>query len=129
MSVGLGAARAAINGQPYGLWDVSIDAIAGAFGGGVSAALLRRCIAPAEEGRELVERTAKDIRAWVGDDARLIRNDAGDTILISKEGTRRVRFDVNRPYPHQSPHAHVEELVNGEWRKSGPIYPADVPQR
>jgi hypothetical protein len=83
----------------------------------------------AEEGSALVEQTAQDIRAWVGDDARLIRNDDGDTILISKDGTRRVRFDVNRPYPHESPHAHIEELVNGKWQRSGPIYPMDVPQR
>ena len=42
---------------------------------------------------------------------------------------RRVRFDINRPAPHTSPHAHVEELVDGKWRKSGPIYPTDVPPR
>lgn len=83
----------------------------------------------AKSGSELVEQTAKDIRTWVGQDARLIRNEAGDTILVSKNGTRRVRFDVHRPYPHQSPHAHVEELVNGKWKKSGPIYPVDVPKR
>jgi hypothetical protein len=54
---------------------------------------------------------------------------AGDTILVSKDGTRRIRFDIKRPHPHQSPHAHVEELKNGRWKKSGPIYPRDVPGR
>jgi RHS repeat-associated protein len=64
---------------------------------------------------------------WLGPDARAITNGAGDKIFLSKDGLRRIRTDINRPYPHQSPHAHVEELVNGSWVKSGPIYPTDVP--
>ena len=64
---------------------------------------------------------------WLGPNARMITNQAGDKIFLSADGTRRLRFDINRPYPHSSPHAHVEELVNGVWVKSGPIYPTDVP--
>jgi hypothetical protein len=59
-------------------------------------------------------------------DVRVITNQAGDKIFVNKAGTRRVRFDINRPHPHQNPHSHVEELVNGKWKKSGPIYPPDV---
>lgn len=47
-------------------------------------------------------------------------------MFINKAGTRRVRFDIKNPSPHQSPHSHVEELINGKWQKSGPIYPTDV---
>lgn len=46
---------------------------------------------------------------------------------VSDDGLRRIRVDINRPYPHSSPHAHVEELVNGRWVRSGPLYPTDVP--
>jgi RHS repeat-associated protein len=73
-----------------------------------------------------VSETARKIEYWLGPGARTIRNDAGDLVVVSRDGTRRVRFDVNRPYPHENPHAHVEELVNGRWVKSGPIFPKDV---
>jgi len=48
-------------------------------------------------------------------------------VLISRDGTRRVRFDINNPSPHANAHGHVEVLVNGKWVKSGPIYTTDVP--
>jgi len=64
---------------------------------------------------------------WLGPDSRVITNDAGDKIFISSDGTRRIRFDLNNPYPHNSPHSHVEQLIDGNWVKSGPIYPSDVP--
>ena len=69
------------------------------------------------------------IEKYLGPGSRAIKNEAGDLILVSKDGAKRVRFDVNRPYPHESPHAHVDELINGEWVKSGQIYPTDVPHR
>jgi hypothetical protein len=58
---------------------------------------------------------------WLGPDARAITNGAGDKIFLSKDGLRRIRTDINRhrPYPHQSPHAHVEELVNDSWVVTG----------
>jgi hypothetical protein len=68
-----------------------------------------------------------DIKEWIGDGGRVIHNSSGDTILLSTDGTRRVRFDINNPSPHDYPHGHVEEFVNGKWVKSGPIYPKDVP--
>jgi hypothetical protein len=66
---------------------------------------------------------------WLGPEARMILNDAGDRIFVSKDGLRQIRVDRNRTFPHSSPHAHVEEKVNGEWQRSGPLYPKDVPQR
>lgn len=64
---------------------------------------------------------------WLGPEARSITNGAGDKIFLSRDGLSRIRVDINRPYPHLSPHAQVEELVVGSWVKSGPIYPSDVP--
>lgn len=53
------------------------------------------------------------------------RHVAGDKIFLSADKCRRIRFDINRPFPHQSPHAHVEELVNengeGRVRSSQPM--------
>lgn len=75
----------------------------------------------------VVEETANMIKGWLGDDYIMFTNDSGDKVFLSADGTRRVRFDLNKPAPHNNPHAHVEELVNGKWVKSGPIYPVDVP--
>ena len=69
------------------------------------------------------------IKKWLGPGARMIVNKHGDKILISSDGLRRVRFDFKYPHPHQNPHMHVEEFINGRWRKSGPIYPKDIPHR
>jgi hypothetical protein len=47
---------------------------------------------------------------------------------MSADETKRVRFDINNPSPHKNPHAHVEQKIEDNWVKSGPIYPKDVPQ-
>jgi hypothetical protein len=57
----------------------------------------------------------------------MIKNEAGDPVFLAKDGTRRVRFDFNHPAPHKNSHGHIEELFNGKWNKSGPIYPIDLP--
>jgi RHS repeat-associated protein len=75
-----------------------------------------------------VQNTFSSIEEYLGPNPRLITNSYGDKVLLSEDGLRRIRVDFNHPYPHQSPHLHVEELVNGHWHKSGPIYPKDVPQ-
>ena len=88
-----------------------------------SASLVGRTASAAESrGATLIEK-------YLGPSSKAIKNEAGDLILVSEDGAKRVRFDFNRPYPHESPHAHVEELVNGKWQKSGPIYPTDVPHK
>jgi hypothetical protein len=76
-----------------------------------------------------IESLSNKIQGWLGSNSRLIRNKAGDLIFLSADGIRRVRFDINNPKPHASPHGHVEEFLNGIWQKSGPIYPNDVPHR
>lgn len=78
-------------------------------------------------GGSAVDDVFSQSQDWLGPNWRVINNQAGDTIVLSDDGLRRLRFDINRPYPHSSPHAHVEELVNGRWVKSGPLYPTDVP--
>lgn len=77
----------------------------------------------------LVDDTVRMADDWLGPNVRTITNRAGDKVFLSDDGLRRIRFDINNPAPHTSPHAHVEELINGRWVKSGPIFPRDVPQR
>jgi hypothetical protein len=67
-----------------------------------------------------------DVMKFLGKDVRVITNSASDTVFLSKDGLRRVRFDFNNPSPHLNPHSHVEIKVNGKWVKSGPLYPSDV---
>jgi len=67
-----------------------------------------------------------DVMEFLGEDARVITNPQGDTILLSKSGLKRVRFDINNPSQHVNPHAHVEIKVGNRWIKSGPLYPSDV---
>jgi len=74
-------------------------------------------------GGSRVAEAAKAIRDWLGDGARIIKNKDGDMVIINRGETRRVRFDINNPYPHQEPHGHAEEFIAGKWRKSGPVYP------
>ncbi|MEG0472581.1 MAG: hypothetical protein RR588_09615 [Solibacillus sp.] len=71
---------------------------------------------------------AQEIKNWLGDDAMVITNKNGDKIFISSDGGRRIRFDINNPSPHNNPHGHIEQFIDGAWQKSGPIYPNDVSQ-
>jgi hypothetical protein len=68
---------------------------------------------------------------YVGEDAVGQLNKHGDLILESKDGLRQVRFDVNHPQPHRSPHAHVVEYRNTKNGKeriyNERVYPRDVP--
>lgn len=79
------------------------------------------------KGGKAVAPLADDLIKWLGPNANKVYNKAGDLILMSKDKLRRIRFDFKRPHPHKNPHGHVEELINGKWNKSGPIYPKDVP--
>ena len=83
----------------------------------------------AGEASTSVGRTVADAREWLGPGGRAITNDAGDKIFLSENGLRRIRVDINRPYPHEFGHAHLEEFIDGKWVRSGPIYPYDVPGR
>ena len=70
--------------------------------------------------------TIKIIKTWLGADAKVITNKAGDKIFMSKDGLRKVRFDIKNPHG-DSPHVHFEELLNGSWEDVIPgvhrVYP------
>jgi hypothetical protein len=55
-----------------------------------------------------------------------IVNDAGDIVLLSKDGNRKFRVDINNP-GNDKPHAHLQIKVNGDWIDAIPgvhrIYP------
>ena len=84
-----------------------------------------------ESGVKIAEvvQLEKQISTWLGEGTQFIRNKAGDPIFLSKDGLRKVRFDFNRPAPHESPHLHLEDLVNGEWQEISRVYPIDVPHK
>ncbi|GAB4187770.1 MAG: hypothetical protein Tsb0015_06880 [Simkaniaceae bacterium] len=90
---------------------------------------LMESVAGMKNGAKIAEvvQLEQRISGWLGEGARFIRNEAGDSVFLSKDGLRRVRFDFKNPSPHHNPHAHVEVKVNNKWVKSGPIYPTDVP--
>lgn len=46
------------------------------------------------------ENLTNDISDRMGEDARCNKNSSDDTIIISQDGTRRVRFDLNKTFPH-----------------------------
>jgi hypothetical protein len=72
---------------------------------------------------------ANDLSEWLGKESKLIYNDAYDPIFLSKDHTRRFRYDFHRPTPHENPHVHLDQVINGKWIKSGQIYPVDVPHK
>ncbi len=84
-----------------------------------------------ENGAKIAEvvQLEKKISEWLGEGTQFIRNKAGDPVFLSKDGLRKVRFDFNRPAPHESPHLHLEHLVDGEWQEISRVYPIDVPQK
>ncbi len=90
---------------------------------------LMESVSGLESGAKIAEvvQLEKRVSGWLGEGTRFIRNEAGDSVFLSKDGLRRVRFDFKNPSPHHNPHSHVEIKVNGDWIKSGPIYPTDIP--
>ena len=67
---------------------------------------------------------------WLGKDARMIKNAAGDTIIQSADGLREIRFDFAHPAPHVNPHTHIIEYKVVRGRKvevvNKRIYPDGV---
>lgn len=76
-----------------------------------------------------LQKLETDISQWLGERTKLIRNHAGDPIFLSSDGLRKVRFDFMRPYPHENPHLHFEELIDDKWQEIIKIYPNDVPHK
>jgi len=120
----------AIVGLPLAIRGLGVGLRGGFVAGEEAAPLFRamdRVAKGASRGADALADTVMAISEWLGADARGIQNASGDMVFVNKTGTRRVRFDLNNPHPHQNPHMHVEELIDGKWDKSGPIYPTDVP--
>ena len=61
-----------------------------------------------------VEQVDREIRKWLKDDYKTITNKSGDKLFISKDGNRKVRFDIENSHGDK-PHIHFENKVNGEW--------------
>ncbi|EFB41443.1 hypothetical protein pah_c034o001 [Parachlamydia acanthamoebae str. Hall's coccus] len=76
---------------------------------------------PSKNTKNIID-LEKKVSEWLGQGTKIIKNKAEDVILLSKDGLRKVRFDLNRPDPHTNPHAHIEELVNDIWQKSGQYF-------
>jgi hypothetical protein len=73
-----------------------------------------------------VPQLERTISEWLGEGTRLIKNKNSDSVLLSLNKTKRVRFDFIKPNLHNNPHMHLEEFINNEWIGSR-IYPKDVP--
>ena len=58
---------------------------------------------------------AASARNFLGGGYKAITNKAGDTVLMSKDGLRKMRFDFNNT-SGDLPHVHIEQFVNGRWR-------------
>jgi len=67
--------------------------------------------------RNVVQSLGNQITQWLGKDSRMIVNEAGDKIFLSKDGLRRVQFHINKTYPHSDPHVHIDIKINGKWIK------------
>ena len=78
--------------------------------------------------RELrsLDGVTEKIAEWMGEVKPPIYNEAGDVVFMSTNGTKRLRFDIKKSYPHEHPLAHVDELINGAWVKYGQVYPGGI---
>jgi hypothetical protein len=61
-----------------------------------------------------VQGVSKEATEWLGPNSKVITNSSGDKVFLSEDGLRKIRFDINNPAPHNNPHMHVEELINGK---------------
>ncbi len=62
---------------------------------------------------------SNQLKNWLGKEYRVITNKAGDTVLLSKDGLRKMRWNVKNPHGYD-PHMHLEVLKNGEWLDAVP---------
>ena len=53
-------------------------------------------------------------RQWLGKDYKKIVNDAGDMIYMSKDGAKKIRFDMRNTHG-DLPHVHLEVLKGNKW--------------
>ena len=59
-----------------------------------------------------VLKASKQAKKWLGKGSRVIINRSGDKIFMSKDGLRKMRFDINNPHGY-APHVQLEILKNG----------------
>jgi len=62
-----------------------------------------------------VDEAAASVKNWLGDDYRSMMNKSGDNIFMSKDGFRKMRFDLKNTHKDR-PHIHLEHKVNGKWK-------------
>ena len=82
--------------------------------GGVAGAKVERIDQIIEGSSRNVQESYSSAKAWLGEDCRMITKDSGDIILISKDGLRKLRFDIRNPHGYPS-HVHLEVFKNGDW--------------
>jgi len=73
-------------------------------------------------GETSTRQLANKLCDWIGDSPAPFKSDQSIG-WNSADGLRTVRFDIFEPFHHGAEHMHVEELVDGVWQKSGPIFP------
>lgn len=57
----------------------------------------------------------QQVKDWLGDGYKALTNKSGDRIFISKDGQRKMRFDIENSHGDK-PHIHLEAFKNGQWR-------------
>ncbi len=67
-----------------------------------------------------ITRAAQSIEEYLGGKPdRIFRNRADDLVIM--KGNKKIRFDINNPYPDKEPHFQIERLGdNNKWRDAGP---------
>jgi RHS repeat-associated protein len=79
-------------------------------------------------GVNYLDDVADDIGDWLGDNPTAIINQHDDLIVVSGNGMRRFRIDLNHPAPHENPHMHLDWLEDDTWHTKR-IWPLDVEPR
>ena len=62
-----------------------------------------------------IGKVANSARGWLGRGYKVIRNKSGDYIFTSRDGLRKMRFDLKNTTGDR-PHIHLEVYRNGKWR-------------
>eukprot|EP01132_Coremiostelium_polycephalum_P003902 gene3902-4871_t len=57
--------------------------------------------------KEKIKVIREDAKNWLGEDYSFITNKSGDDIFMSKDGLRKIRFDIKNPHG-DAPHIHLE---------------------
>lgn len=74
----------------------------------------KNIVKDAKKYEQIVE-AANSAKKWLGPGYKKVTNKAGDLILMSKDGLRKIRFDLKNSHGDK-PHVHLEIFKNGKWR-------------